>query len=197
MPRIEPAASDGGDAAAVTAARHRARDVRAAGDRGVHRRSARAAPDLAADELQPDRDRAAARAARGSEIGWAGRETLGDLAHAYIYAQRTADDRIAIGGRGVPYRYGSRTDHDGRTHDSTVAALQQILHRLLPVTRDAAIDHAWSGVLAVPRDWCSTAGLDRRTGLGWAGGYVGHGVATTNLAGRTLRDLVLGAGRPT
>ena len=97
----------------------------------------------------------------------------------------------------MPYRYGSRTDHDGQTHDSTVAALQEILHRLLPVTRDAAIDHAWSGVLAVPRDWCSTAGLDRRTGLGWAGGYVGHGVATTNLAGRTLRDLRPAARRPT
>ncbi len=32
--------------------------------------------------------------------------------------------------------------------------------------------------------------LDRATGLGWAGGYVGSGVATTNLAARTLRDLV-------
>ena len=30
------------------------------------------------------------------------------------------------------------------------------------------------------------------TGLGWAGGYVGHGVTTTNLAARTMRDLVLG-----
>jgi hypothetical protein len=35
-------------------------------------------------------------------------------------------------------------------------------------------------------------GLDPATGLGWAGGYVGDGVSTTNLAGRTLRDLVLG-----
>lgn len=127
------------------------------------------------------------------EIGWAGREVLGDQAHAYMYAQRTADDRIAIGGRGVPYRYASRTDADGVTHASTVAALREILTRFWPMTRPYAIDHAWSGVLAVPRDWCATAGLDRATGLGWAGGYVGHGVTTTNLAGRTLRDLVLGA----
>ncbi|KAB8180404.1 NAD(P)/FAD-dependent oxidoreductase [Microbispora catharanthi] len=126
-------------------------------------------------------------------IGWEGRELLGDMSHAYIYAQRTADDRIAIGGRGVPYLFGSRTDDDGRTHATTVRALRDALVRLFPAVRDAAVEHAWCGVLGVPRDWCSTAALDRRTGLGWAGGYVGHGVATTNLAGRTLRDLVLGA----
>jgi hypothetical protein len=33
---------------------------------------------------------------------------------------------------------------------------------------------------------------DPSTGLAWAGGYVGEGVATANLAGRTLRDLILG-----
>ncbi|GLX10179.1 FAD-binding oxidoreductase [Microbispora sp. NBRC 16548] len=126
-------------------------------------------------------------------IGWEGRELLGDMSHAYIYAQRTADDRIAIGGRGVPYLFGSRTDDDGRTHATTVRALRDALVRLFPAVRDAAVEHAWCGVLGVPRDWCSTVTLDRRTGLGWAGGYVGHGVATTNLAGRTLRDLVLGA----
>ena len=56
----------------------------------------------------------------------------------------------------------------------------------------ARITHAWGGALGVPRDWCASVGLDRSTGLAWAGGYVGDGVSTTNLAGRTLRDLVLG-----
>ena len=125
------------------------------------------------------------------QIGWQGMETLGDMAHAYCYAQRTADGRIAIGGRGVPYRFGSQTDNDGSTQPQTVDALREILVRLFPSTADVPIAHAWSGVLGVPRDWCSTVGLDRDTGLGWAGGYVGHGVATTNLAGRTLCDLVL------
>ncbi|MBY8887475.1 FAD-binding oxidoreductase [Streptomyces sp. PTM05] len=123
-------------------------------------------------------------------IGWQGRETLGDMAHAYMYAQRTADDRIALGGRGVPYRYGSRTDNDGRTQAATVEALREILVRFFPATAGVAIDHAWSGVLGVPRDWCASVELDRATGLGWAGGYVGSGVATANLAARTLRDLV-------
>ncbi|WP_172624970.1 NAD(P)/FAD-dependent oxidoreductase [Streptomyces griseofuscus] len=128
--------------------------------------------------------------AQWAAIGWAGRETLGDMAYAYMYAQRTADGRIALGGRGVPYRFGSRTDNDGRTQRATVEALRDILVRFFPSLAGVAVTHAWSGVLGVPRDWCATVTLDRATGLGWAGGYVGSGVATTNLAARTLRDLV-------
>ena len=126
------------------------------------------------------------------EIGWAGSETLGDLAHAYLYAQRTSDGRIAMGGRGVPYRYASRTDNSGETAPQTVADLTRLLRSLFPAARDVPIAQAWSGVLGVPRDWCATVGLDRSSGLGWAGGYVGDGVTTSNLAGRTLRDLLLG-----
>ncbi|MFD8705293.1 NAD(P)/FAD-dependent oxidoreductase [Kitasatospora sp. NPDC059648] len=127
-----------------------------------------------------------------ARAGWQGREVLGDFAHAYMYAQRTADDRIALGGRGVPYRFGSRTDSDGSTQVETVLQLRRILDRFFPAAAHARIDHAWAGVLGVPRDWCATVELDRVSGLGRAGGYVGSGVTTTNLAGRTLRDLVLG-----
>ncbi|MFC8505215.1 NAD(P)/FAD-dependent oxidoreductase [Streptomyces sp. NPDC057411] len=128
--------------------------------------------------------------AQWESIGWKGLETLGDMAHAYMYAQRTADGRIALGGRGVPYRFGSRTDNDGRTQPATIEALREILVRFFPQLAGVGIEHAWSGVLGVPRDWCATVTLDRSTGLGWAGGYVGSGVATTNLAARTLRDLI-------
>ncbi|WP_157516928.1 FAD-dependent oxidoreductase [Mycobacterium sp. MS1601] len=124
-------------------------------------------------------------------IGWEGRETVGDTAHGFFYAQRTPDDRIAIGGRAVPYRFGSRIDRDGAVSPGTVRYLTAVLHKLLPQTRSAAISHGWCGVLAVPRDWSAGVALDRSTGLGWAGGYVGHGVTATNLAGQTLADLVL------
>ena len=124
-------------------------------------------------------------------IGWDGRTTLGDMAHVYMYAQRTADDRIAFGGRGVPYRYASRVDTDGTTQERTVEALASLLRAFFPAAADVPIAHAWSGVLGVPRDWSATVVHDRTTGLGWAGGYVGTGVTATNLAGRTLADLVL------
>ena len=121
---------------------------------------------------------------------------LADEAHVYVYLQRTADGRIAIGGRGVPYRYGSRTDGRGDTAVATVASLHAKLLAMFPSAAEAAIDHAWSGVLGAPRDWCVSVDADPRTGLAWAGGYVGEGVAAANLAGRTLRDLILGTPSP-
>ena len=127
-----------------------------------------------------------------NEIGWEGAETVHDGRHLLIYAQRTADGRIAIGGRGAPYHFGSRVDpayeRVADVHDS----LAQILVQLLPPTRDVRITYRWGGPLGVPRDWFSSVGLDPKTGVAWAGGYVGDGVSTANLAGRTLRDLILG-----
>jgi glycine/D-amino acid oxidase-like deaminating enzyme len=131
-----------------------------------------------------------------SSVGWAGRETLGDLAHGFFYAQRTADDRIAIGGRAVPYRYASRIDHDGAVANNTIAYLTRVLNAALPQTRGVPIAHGWCGVLGVPRDWSAGVSWDPVTGLGEAGGYVGHGVTATNLAGRTLTDLVLKRSTP-
>jgi len=129
-------------------------------------------------------------------IGWDGFETISDEAHAYIYAQRTPDGRIALGGRGIPYRFGSGLDQDGAIGPATIAQLGRILRRMFPAATGGGLEHAWCGVLGVPRDWCATVTMDRRTGLGWAGGYSGHGVAAANLAGRTLADLVRGVPSP-
>lgn len=127
-----------------------------------------------------------------AKIGWDGAEILGDFANAYCYCQRTRDGRITVGGRGLPYRFGSGIDRDGVPDPVTVARLVAILRRHFPAAADAPIAHAWCGVLGVPRDWCATVQFDPATGLGWAGGYVGVGVSTSNLAGRTLADLALG-----
>jgi glycine/D-amino acid oxidase-like deaminating enzyme len=129
-------------------------------------------------------------------IGWDGAETLGDSRHVYIYAQRTSDGRIAIGGRGKPYRYGSDTEGEGAADPSVAAEIRGRLCELFPVLADVQIDATWQGVLGVARPWRPTVSFDPSTGLGWAGGYVGEGVAATNLAGRTLTDLMLGRRTP-
>lgn len=126
------------------------------------------------------------------EVGLGRRETFSDHRHLIIYGQRTADGRLAFGGRGAPYHFGSaldrRFDVEARVH----AELRRTLVELFPGVAAAAVTHRWGGPLGVPRDWCSSVGYDARTGIAWAGGYVGDGVSTTNLAGRTIADLVTG-----
>jgi glycine/D-amino acid oxidase-like deaminating enzyme len=126
------------------------------------------------------------------EVGWARSETMTDGRHLVIYAQRTPDDRIAIGGRGAPYHFGSRIGDGFDREPRVFEDLEQVLHSLFPASAPARITHTWGGCLGVPRDWYSSVGFDRSSRIAWAGGYVGDGVATANLAGRTLTDLILG-----
>jgi glycine/D-amino acid oxidase-like deaminating enzyme len=130
------------------------------------------------------------------EIGWQGRETMTDGRHLIIYAQRTADDRIAFGGRGAPYHFRSQIAPSYDREPAVFAELERSLVELFPAVADAAITHRWGGPLGAPRDWFSSVRYDPRTGLGQAGGYVGDGVSTTNLAGRTLADLIAGRDSP-
>jgi glycine/D-amino acid oxidase-like deaminating enzyme len=125
------------------------------------------------------------------EIGLAQRETFSDHRHLIIYGQRTADDRLVFGGRGAPYHLGSRISPAFDRDPRVFAALHATLLDLFPVLHGTRFTHAWGGPLGIPRDWCASVGLDRDSGLAWAGGYVGDGVSTTNLAGRTLCDLIL------
>ncbi len=126
-------------------------------------------------------------------IGLADRPSFTDARHLIIYGQRTADGRLAFGGRGAPYHFGSRIDPSYDAEPRVFADLRTVLREMLPQLHDVEFTHQWGGCLGITRDWAASVGLDRSTGLGWAGGYVGDGVGTTNLAGRTLADLVTGA----
>ncbi len=128
-----------------------------------------------------------------SSAGLESRATFADHRHMIIYGQRTADGRIAFGGRGAPYHFGSSVRARFDAEPAVHALLRSTLTELFPALGGTRFTHAWGGPLGIPRDWHSSVGLDRDTGLAWAGGYVGDGVATTNLAGRTLADLITGA----
>jgi glycine/D-amino acid oxidase-like deaminating enzyme len=126
------------------------------------------------------------------EIGLRERETFADHRHLIIYGQRSADGRMVFGGRGAPYHLGSRIRPGYDRVPRVFTALQRTLVELFPVLRDVPITHRWGGPIGIARDWHASVGLARPSGLAWAGGYVGDGVSTTNLAGRTLADLIGG-----
>jgi glycine/D-amino acid oxidase-like deaminating enzyme len=126
------------------------------------------------------------------EIGLSGAETFGDCRQVTTYGQRTGDGRIAFGGLGT-YRYGSRIERHFPASHPNFAELEGILCELLPALRGVRITHRWAGALGVSRDLRPRVGLDRERGLAWIGGYFGEGVAASNLAGRTLAELIAGA----
>jgi glycine/D-amino acid oxidase-like deaminating enzyme len=126
------------------------------------------------------------------ELGWRDGLAVADFRHLFFYAQRTRDGRIAIGGRGAPYRLGSPIDERYEQRPSVRARLEATIQRHFPAAGRAEITHHWGGALAVPRDWCCAVRYDRTTGLAMAGGYSGHGVLQANISGRTLADLILG-----
>lgn len=126
------------------------------------------------------------------EIGLADRSTFADGRSLIIYGQRTSDDRIAFGGRGAPYHFGSRIDPEFDRDDRIRGLLTDELRALFPALADARITHHWGGVLAVPRDRHPSVAFDRTTGIATVGGYVGDGVTTSYAAGRTLAALIAG-----
>ncbi|MGL5929271.1 MAG: NAD(P)/FAD-dependent oxidoreductase, partial [Dermatophilaceae bacterium] len=129
---------------------------------------------------------------RWASIGLAGGEVFADHGHVVVYGQRTDDGRLAFGGRGAPYHWGSAVRPEFDSDERVFATLREYLTRMLPQLRGVRFTHAWGGPLGIPRDWHPSVTWDPVTRTGRAGGYVGDGVAASNLAGRTLADLVLG-----
>ncbi len=127
-----------------------------------------------------------------AEIGLTQRPTFTDGRHLIIYGQRTNDGRLAFGGRGAPYHFGSTIRPDFDTAPHIAEALTSTLRELFPVLNHTEITHAWGGPLGVARDWSTSVTFNRTTGMAAAGGYVGDGVTTSYLAGCTLADLIVG-----
>jgi len=123
------------------------------------------------------------------DAGFGNCETFADGRHTIIYGQRTADNRIAFGGRGAPYHFGSSVEERFDLNSKTFLALEHTLRELFP-TFTGAITHKWGGPLALPRDREPSVTLDRITGLASAGGYTGDGVVLSHVCATALADLI-------
>lgn len=119
------------------------------------------------------------------------RRAFNDMRHMRVYSQVTTDGRLVFGGRGAPYHFGSKISSDNDLVDSVHEKIRLTMTEFFPDLKDLKVTHRWGGALGVSRDWCPSIGLDEATGMAWAGQYVGDGVATSNLAGRLLRNLIL------
>jgi glycine/D-amino acid oxidase-like deaminating enzyme len=123
-------------------------------------------------------------------IGLGERETFSDYRNLIIYGQRTADNRIAFGGRGAPYHFNSKISPHQDTNSNVHQELRATLLEMFPVLAGIEFTNAWGGPLGIARDWWASCNFDPTTGLGSSSGYVGDGVGTAHLGGKTLAHLI-------
>jgi glycine/D-amino acid oxidase-like deaminating enzyme len=129
--------------------------------------------------------------AQSKEVGGEDRVLFGDVRRILSYAQRTSDGRVALGAGGL-YLYGSGLRSHFAPDGPEYALAERVLAEFFPALQGVAITHRWGGAMGIPRDFKPFVRFDAQSGMGAAGGYVGNGVAASNLAGRTLADLVSG-----
>ncbi|MBL8669287.1 MAG: FAD-binding oxidoreductase [Alphaproteobacteria bacterium] len=111
------------------------------------------------------------------------RYAVSDTKHLMHYFRHLPDGRLMFGGRG---------DVTGRREDPSIyRGLEEGLVKLYPQLEGTAIDHRWSGMVAVTLDNFPHIGRvsDR---IAYAMGYGGRGVALANLLGKYLARLVRG-----
>ncbi|HKS98462.1 MAG TPA: FAD-dependent oxidoreductase [Rugosimonospora sp.] len=131
-----------------------------------------------------------------AKLGWRDRMTVADSHYRYAYLQRTADDRIVVGGRSIGYHLGSRTDRRFDRDEQVRGLLQSSLVELFPALSGVRVSHHWGGAFGLHRDALPVVVHDENTGLAHVGGYGGEGIALSNLAGRSLAALLTKADRP-
>jgi glycine/D-amino acid oxidase-like deaminating enzyme len=129
--------------------------------------------------------------AQWASIGWADRECVHSFRESIDYLARTPDGRILFGGRGAPYHFASGIRPEYDDHADTHEMLRGMVRAWFPALGDIRFTHAWGGPLGMARDWMPSFSHDPLTGVASARGYIGHGVANSNLAGRILVDLIL------
>jgi glycine/D-amino acid oxidase-like deaminating enzyme len=133
--------------------------------------------------------------AQWSEIGWTNRETVSDGRNLVIYVQRTADGRIAFGGRGAPYKFASRIGSNFDNNPKIHSLIEKSMREMFPSIVDVPVTHRWGGALGVHRDWFASAKVDHTTHIASLGGYVGDGVAFSYVAAREVARNIVGEGQ--
>lgn len=127
------------------------------------------------------------------KIGLEKGQAFSENSRLVSYGQRTVDNRLVFGARGG-YNFGGRLRKDEPLTPSEMTMRLELMYDCFPVLKEkgVSISHSWGGNLSLPRRFHPHMLCDPKAGIALSGGYVGEGVGATNLAGRTLADLILG-----
>ncbi|MFN8151639.1 MAG: FAD-dependent oxidoreductase [Solirubrobacterales bacterium] len=126
------------------------------------------------------------------ELGWRGGECITDSRAMVHYFRTTRDDRIAFGWGGGRIVRGARLSGRAEIDRDMAAQVAEHLRRFFPQLAGRRIDHAWGGPIDVsPTHVPVIRSTGERTFAGF--GYTGNGVGPSQMVGRALASLALGA----
>jgi glycine/D-amino acid oxidase-like deaminating enzyme len=130
--------------------------------------------------------------AQWSQIGWQNGENLSSMRNTVVYLTRTPDGRILFGSRGAPYKFASQISDEQDRHAETLALIQRSMLDWFPSLEGIRFTHGWGGPVGMPIDWTPAVRFSPKSRIGFAGGYTGQGVSTSNLAGQMLAGMIAG-----
>jgi glycine/D-amino acid oxidase-like deaminating enzyme len=125
-----------------------------------------------------------------SRVGWVGREGMEDRRTFLHYMRPTVDGRMMWAGRDAPYRPNGpdpRYDRDERIFKR----LEETFAWTFPQLSDVNFEYRWGGPIGVTGSFMPCAGWLEEKRIAYAFGFVGHGVAITNMVAMAMRDLIL------
>jgi glycine/D-amino acid oxidase-like deaminating enzyme len=131
-----------------------------------------------------------------SQIGVNSRFTFAEGSHLINYAQRTSDNRIALGGRGATYPLRSQLQSGKESTPQVHEHLRELVQQWFPVLRGVRFTHSWGGAVAITRDWEPYVQFNPHSGFGRLGGYAGDGVTMSYLAAKILAHLIENSSHP-
>ncbi|QZY30976.1 FAD-binding oxidoreductase [Nocardioides coralli] len=127
-----------------------------------------------------------------AEIGWQGRQGIGDVANQFHYYRRTADDRILFGGYDAVYRFGKQVRPAYEDRPESYRRLVSHLLTTFPQLEGIRVDHRWAGAIDTCSRFCAFWDLALQGRVAHAAGYTGLGVGATRFAADVMLDLLAG-----
>lgn len=127
-----------------------------------------------------------------ADIGWRGRQGLGDSANQFHYFRLSADNRILWGGYDAIYPYGGRVRAEYDDRPETYAKLADHFFTCFPQLEGVRFTHAWGGAIDTCSRFSAFFGTAHGGRVAYAAGFTGLGVGATRFGADVMLDLLAG-----
>jgi glycine/D-amino acid oxidase-like deaminating enzyme len=127
-----------------------------------------------------------------ADLGWSGRQGVGDAGNQFHYYRLTSDGRLLWGGYDALYYFGgdmsARRSRNGRTE----ALLADHLAATFPQLDGVRVTHAWGGVIDTCTRFSPFWSLTHGGRVAAVQGYTGLGVGASRFGAQVCLDLLAG-----